>query len=97
MENSTGRKAFLTGAIASTGAVALAASSGAAANADPPTGFDFEVVDSVHLDHVGELSAQGYEIKAAAAAIVPGGPAYSAGNGSAPLNGYYVLMQRKKP
>ena len=68
----------------------------AAASADSAAGFDFEVVDSVHLDHVKDLSAQGYEIKAAASAIVPNGPQYSAGNGSAPLNGYYVLMQRRK-
>ncbi len=96
MENSTNRKSFIGGAVLSASAATLASAAPSAAKASPAPAFDFEVVDSVHLDRVKHLSLQGFEIKAAASAIVPGGPPYAAGNGSQPLNGYYVLMQRKK-
>ena len=96
MDTATNRKSFIAGAVLTTGAAMLASTSPAAAATDPDDGFEIEVVDSVHLDRVRDLSAQGFEIKAAASAIIAGAPSYAAGNGSPPINGYYVFMQRRQ-
>jgi|SRR5579872_6840213 len=72
-----------------------------AVNTGGNTGFDFQMIDSFHPNlnaTLVQLSADGYEIKAAFPFLIPNHASAPAGNGGGfTPNGYYLLLQRPRP